>query len=190
MAEIMYKSKGKAPNGDPFLVVKKARGYYEYSERPGKDSIAFILYDKISDKYALIFESKPPMDERFQKEVMMTTAMGGSIDLDLDYNEICQKEVEEETGYEIPLSRIHSIGKTLVSTQMSQLCEGFLVDVTGYIKTKNAEYENSITMAQYIKDPNEFSKNKIEWLTEEGVMNNNDWKSIWIIAKAKNKNII
>ena len=45
--EKMYESIGKAPNGEPFLSVKKARGYYEYSERPGMDSIAFILYDSI-----------------------------------------------------------------------------------------------------------------------------------------------
>lgn len=186
--KIQYESEGKAPNGEPFLTVKQARGYYEYSERPGKDSIAFVLYDSSLGLYGLINESKPPMDERYNKLVKMVTAFGGSIDMDKTYQEICQTEVLEEAGYDVPLDRIQTIGKTLVSSQMSQLCEGFLVDVTDIKKTHRTEYEQPMTDEQAQKDPNEFAGNGTVWLTKDEVLMNNDWKSIFIIAKYKGEN--
>ena len=181
-----YSSKGKAPNGEPFLRVKQARGYYEYSERPGYDSIAFILYDNAIKKFALINESKPPMDERFNDSVKMTTAFGGSIDMEKSYKEICKTEVLEESGYDVSLDRIHSIGQTLVSTQMSQLCEGFLVDVTSIKKTHQAEYE----MNENEDKNDEFIGNSVRWFNADELMNNNDWKSIWIFTKSVYTDII
>lgn len=177
-----YKSQGVAPDGSPFLTVKQSRGYYEYSERPGMDSIAFILYDFNENLFGLIHESKPSLDERMNELAMMTTAFGGSIDVDLPYREICQKEVLEEAGYQVPLNRIYSIGTTLVSTQMSQLCEGFLVDITGISKTHLAEYETS--------DDIEFSRNRVVWMTDVDLLKNSDWKSIWIVARAHYKGLV
>jgi len=177
-AEIMYKSKGKTPNGDPFMTVKMARNYYIYAERGGQDSIAFILFDADTRKYGLILESKPPMDERMRKEVKMTTAFGGSIDMgeNVTYKDICQTEVKEESGYVVPLENIHFTGETLVSTQMSQMCHTYLVDVTGIQKTEVAEYET--------KDKNdEFNGNEVRWLNYDEVMKNNDWKSIFILSR-------
>lgn len=181
-AEVVYESKGQTPAGHPFMTVKRARGYYEYAERGGRDSIAFILYNADTEQFGLIYESKPPMDERIGELAMMTTAFGGSIDMgnDVTYQEICQTEVREEAGYDVPLDKIRSVGTTLVSTQMSQLCEGFLVDVTGIEKTLKAEYEMDPSEMQDAKDPNEFSKNRVEWMSIAQLMNNNDWKSIWI----------
>lgn len=184
-AEVMYESKGCTPAGHPFMTVKRARGYYEYAERGGKDSIAFILYDANQEKFALIRESKPPMDERNGFETRMTTAFGGSIDMgtDVTYQEICQTEVREEAGYEVPLDRIRSVGQTLVSSQMSQMCEGFLVDVTDIEKTLEAEYEKEASEDQAEKDANEFVGNSVEWMTITELMDNNDWKSTWIAFK-------
>lgn len=102
---------------------------------------------------------------------------------DTTYQEICQTEVAEEAGYEVPLSKIHSVGKTLVSSQMSQMCEGFLVDVTGIEKTLEAEYEKKDSDEQNEKDHNEFSKNRVDWFDVDELMNVNDWKSIWIWTK-------
>jgi hypothetical protein len=186
--EIMYKSKGKAPNGDAFLTVKKARGYYEYSERPGKDSIAFVLYDDNTKKFALIYEAKPPLDERMDTKVMMTTAFGGSIDMEYSYKEICQVEVREEAGYDVPLNKIHSIGKTLVSTQMNQLLEGFLVDVTNIDKTLKTEVE--MFNEEDSRGLDKFNYSRIVWMNEQEVISNSDWKSIFIMTMAKHKGII
>jgi hypothetical protein len=182
-ADVVYKSKGVTPMGHPFLTVKRARGYYEYSERGGVDSVAFILYDSDTTKFALIYESKPPRDEIEQMEVNMTTAFGGSIDMaeNMSYKEICQIEIREESGYIIPLTKIHSVGKTMVSTQMSQMVEGFLVDVTGIQKTEKTEDEH---------ETSEFKTNKVLWLDADDLMDNNDWKSIWIFTQAVYKKIV
>jgi len=184
--KIMWESQSKTPNGKPFMTIKKARDYYFYAERGGVDSIFFILFDKNKNQYALINESKPPMDERMDSKVMMLTAFGGSIDMPgKTKKEICQIEVLEESGYEVPMDRITYIGKSLVSTQMSQIAYGYLVDVTNIKKTHQAEYEMSISESQAAKDPDEFSKNKIIWMTPEELIENSDWKSIFIFAKVK-----
>jgi hypothetical protein len=168
-AEIMYKSNGKTPDGNPFMTVKKARGYYEYAERGGIDSIFFILYDSNIEKFALINESKPPLDERFNQEMTLTTAFGGSIDSKKSPKEICQIEVREESGYDIEIEDISYIGETMVSTQMSQIAKGYLVDVTNYDKTLEAECDST--------------NENIVWMTAKEVINNSDWKSIFIMCK-------
>jgi len=172
-AKIQYQSEGKTPDGNPFFTVKQSRGYYEYGERGGIDSIAFILWDSNTEKYALINESKPPRDEIEGRSVKMTTAFGGSIDNNKPYQEICQQEVLEESGYEIPLKNIIFVGETLVSSQMSQMCSLYLVDVTGYQKTKDAEHE---------LDNNEFIGNSVKWLDRNELISNCDWKSITIMC--------
>lgn len=191
-AEIKYKSKGKTPSGDPFSTVKVARGYYEYLERGGVDSIAFVLFNNNKKEFALIHESKPPRDEIEGKEVRMTTAFGGSIDMGADttYQEICQTEVREEAGYIVPLEKIHFVGDTLVSTQMSQMCHLYLVDVTDIEKTEVAEHEKKLTEEQSEKDANEFSKNRVEWMSIDELMENGDWKSVYITMQSIFKGVI
>ena len=191
-AEIKYQSNGKTPAGDPFVTVKVARGYYEYLERGGVDSISFILYNGDTKQFGLIYESKPPRDEIEGWEVKMTTAFGGSIDMSENhtFQDICQTEVAEESGYEVPLDKIISVGKTLVSSQMSQMTEGFLVDVTGIEKTLEAEYEKQIPKDEIKPGVNEFAGNKVVWFDADELMDNNDWKSIWIFTKAVYSDII
>jgi len=183
-SEIAWQSAETTPAGDPFMTVKKSRGYYYYAERGGVDSIAFILYDADrgeNGEYGLIYEAKPPLDERVGAKHMSVTAFGGSIDMDKGYDEICQIEVLEEAGYDIPTENIHSVGSTLVSSQMSQYCFGYFVDVTG--KTAGKTETDIFNEEQEQKDPDEFKHNKTIWLDLEGLMANNDWKSIWIFSK-------
>jgi hypothetical protein len=178
-AKVLWESKGKTPAGDPFFSVKEARGYYVYGQRGGTNSIAFVLKD--GDKYGLIYESKPPLDEEYNEKHMEITAFGGSIDMDKSYKEICQTEVLEESGYDVSMDRISDVGKTLVSTQMNQLCYGYLVDVSGL---EAGETESDIYNAeQEAKDSDEFKHNKVIWFSFDELMDNNDWKSIWIVTK-------
>ena len=185
-AVIIWKStddnpKAVTPAGDPFMVIKKARGYYYYAERGGQDSIAFILYNAETNQVGLISESKPPMDERGERKVMMTTAFGGSIDKVGSIKEICKEEVLEESGYNVSDDRISYVGETLASTQMSQIVYGYMVDITGLTPGKTeADIQND---AQDAKDPDEFIHNKVIWLSYDECMTNSDWKSIWILAK-------
>jgi len=178
MTKVLFESEGRNHNGDPFFCVKEARGYYVYGERVGQDSIAFILWDSTKKKFALIKESKPPLDERYKGKASLTTAFGGSLDMDLKPNEITQIEVLEEAGYEVKLDKIYEMGETMVSTQMSQLCYLFLVDVTNTYKTAEAEYEAP------------GSTDDIQWMTETELIENSDWKSIMILTKARYLNVI
>ena len=169
-AEVVFKSSEE----NPFMTVKKARGYYYYAERLGVDSLFFILYDGEIGKYCLITESKPPLDEVSDAFAMMTTAFGGSIDMPgKTKREIVQQEVLEEAGYDIELDRIIGVGATLVSTQMSQIAHGYVVDVTGIAKTHTTEGE----------DPESNCDGMPLWLTMKEVIANSDWKGIFCVVK-------
>lgn len=178
-SEVMYESEGKTPLGESFITVKKARNYFEYTERGGKNSIAFILFNNKTKKFGLIKESKPPMDETLGKLAMMTTAFGGSIDSKHTYKEITQIEVREESGYDVLPDRIYEVGNTLVSSQMSQIMYGYLVDITDIDKSLVAEHETE-----------DFKNNEVIWLDADELMENDCWKSIWIFTKSIHKDII
>ena len=180
-AEVLWQSEELNHNGDPFFSVKKARGYYVYGERLGINSVAFILFDNKTKKFCLINESKPPMDETSKELVKMTTAFGGSIDSVHPEQQICQTEVLEESGYKVPLDKIYPTGSTLVSTQMSQMCITYLVDVTGIKKTHKAEHE---------EDNDDAGQNSVHWFSFNELVDNSDWKSIFIATQAIVKNII
>ena len=145
-----------------------------YAQRAGIDSIAFILYDKTQNRFALIKESKPPLDTK-DYLASLITAFGGSIDMDLTPKQICKIEVVEEAGYEINLENIHFIGETVVSTQMSQICKLFVVDVTNNPKSKKAEWE--------IEDNHKHNDDFIVWMNRDEIMDNGDWKSIYILSQ-------
>ncbi len=183
---ILWSSEEKNPAGDPYITVKKARDYYYYTERGGVDSIAFILYDSKNGKFGLINESKPPLDHLFNERHMMTTAFGGSIDSNLTRELICRAEVLEEAGYDVDVSKIRCVGSTLVSSQMNQFCVGYLVDVTGLIPGKT---EADIINSDLV-DPLEFVNDKTVWMNATELLENNDWKSIWIFAKMKMSELI
>ena len=174
---VLFESEGKADNGQPYLTVKQARNYYNYSERAGVDSIFFILYDESSDKpFGLINESKPPLDERLNTHAMLTTAFGGSIDMDGTPASITRVEALEEAGYDVPEESILFVGSTLVSSQMSQIAHGFLVNVTGIAKSQATESEGP-------EASDEFSRNSTIWMDEAELIANSDWKSIFVYCK-------
>ena len=176
-AKTLWESEGKTPDGNPFSSVKEARGYYTYLSRGGVDSVFFILHDKNTRKFALINESKPPMDESADTLVRMTTAFGGSIDSKSSLVDITIQEVLEEAGYVVTADRVYSVGSTLVSSQMDQMAHGFIVDVTDIEKTHATESELEGAT-------DEFSGNEVIWLKQEDVVKLNDWKSIFILIKA------
>ena len=174
---VQYESTSKSINGQPFMTVNQARGYYEYSTRAGTDSIFFILHDGNADKpFGLINESKPPLDERLGKLAMLTTAFGGSMDAEATPQQITITEVLEEAGYVVTDEQVHFVGSTMVSTQMDQIAHGFLVDVTDIPKTH-------LTEAEQPEASTEFATNSIVWMTDDELVANNDWKSIFVFCK-------
>jgi len=162
--EIIWQSDSKNPlNNEPFMKIKKADGYYLYSERAGIDSVAFILIDNNKDKIGLIQEIKPPLYERGIKR--LATAFGGSLDKNIEPEKIVIEEVKEEAGYKVDNRNITYIGKTMVSTQSNQMLKGYVVDVT------NVDFVGA--------DEDE----KIIWLNVDELIENSDWKSIFIFTK-------
>ena len=170
---IIWQSAEVNQQGVPFLTVLKAKGYYYYAERAGKDSIAFILIDNNKENcIGLIKELKPPIGN----DVFLTTAFGGSLDKDIPLIEIVREEVKEEAGYLVnsntfmSLGKIIPVGKVLVSTQMNQFCHLFVVDVTGLSQGKRD------------LDEHEFGST-VEWIEPEDLLTLQDWKAPLIYMK-------
>lgn len=145
---------------------------YQFAERLGVDSVAFIGFDLDTNKYLVNNEYKPPVNK------FITGAFGGSIDKDKSLKEIVIDEVREEAGFEVDKKNVIEVGKAFVSTQMNQFCYLFLVFLDKKMQ-KERRPENAIeAMAT------------TTWLSEEDICQMNDWKAITIISMAKSKNII
>ena len=89
---------------------------YQFAERKGVDSIAFICYDKKTGIYTINREATPPLG------IFLPRAFGGSLDKEKPMKEVVLAEVLEEVGYNVSLSQIKKVGKAFVSTQMNQYC--------------------------------------------------------------------
>ena len=145
---------------------------YQFAERLGRDSVAFICYDTNTKKVLLNKELKPPIDS------MVLGAFGGSIDKDKILIDIVIGEVKEEAGFVVGTKDIKYLGRTLVSTQMNQYCYLYLVFVD---RNKQVEREPE----------NEIEKLAItSWHLLSEINKLEDWKPIVIIAKAQEKNIL
>ena len=149
-----------------FLQVFNDNGYM-YSQRLGKDSVAFLLYDKSNPEapFGLITEYKPPIKS------FLTTAFGGSLDKDATPAQIVLEEVREEAGYVVQPSDIHEFGAVMVSTQSNQMCHLFVVEV-----------ENAETCPTEPESLTEVFATT-EWLSHEEVLQLQDWKAPTIISK-------
>jgi len=145
---------------------------YQFAERRGVDSIAFICYDKSTNKFLLNNEATPPLG------LFLIRAFGGSLDKDVVHEEIVKGEVEEEAGYEVELKQIKSLGKCFVSTQMNQYCYLYLVLVSDKNKTERKPENACEALAETV------------WLSEEDIVDGDDWKAIAILNKAKKQLII
>ena len=146
---------------------------YQFAERLGRDSIAFICYDETTREFLVNNEYKPPNDE------FVAGAFGGSLDKDRAIIEIVKDEVEEEAGFIVSMKEdIKLVGRMFVSTQMNQYCYLYIVFVNrknqGKKKPENAIEAMATT----------------EWLDEKGIMSLNEWKAITILAKAKSLRIL
>ena len=103
------------------------------------------------------------------------TFKGGLIDI------LKAKQFKLGRTQAVDLESIVNMGTTLVSSQMNQMCTLFLVDVTGLTPTETeADVYNA---EQEAKDSDEFKHNKVMWLDSEELMDNGDWKSIYIMAQ-------
>ena len=161
------------------IVVDEEHGCagYQFAERLGKDSVAFICYDKETNMVLLNNEFKPPIGS------YLLSAFGGSLDKasNIGQEEIVRAEVREEAGFEVTTEDIVDLGKVFVSTQMNQFCSLYLV----YVDSK--------------KQGERHPENKCESLATtlwHSIYNQNlfreleDWKAITIIAKSERMGLL
>jgi len=83
---------------------------FQFAERRGVDSVAFICYDGNSEQFLLNSEYKPPVSK------MVLGAFGGSFDKDKEPIDIVLDEVKEEAGFSLDKEQVKFVGKVLVST--------------------------------------------------------------------------
>ena len=147
---------------------------YQFAERLGVDSVAFILYDHNTKEYMFNKEYKPPVNQ------FILGAFGGSMDKDKTPIEIVIGEVKEEAGFVVTEDNINDLGKVLVSTQMNQFCHLFLVKVDKNDQDER-EPENAIEAMAETK--------WVSW-NSEIISRIEDWKPLAIILKAEHKGIL
>lgn len=145
---------------------------YQFAERRGVDSVAFICYNSETGQFLLNREYTPPTNE------FLVRAFGGSLDKQISKKSIVKEEVQEEAGYTVTDDMIHEVGSAFVSTQMNQRCFLYLVDITNGKKTGRIPENQVEQMATEL------------WRKEIDINWGDDWKSIVIIKKAKEKKII
>lgn len=141
---------------------------YQYAERKGVDSIAFICIDKKKNSFLLNNEATPPLGK------FLVRAFGGSLDKSKDKIDIVIEEVLEECGFVVNRKKVKDIGKIFVSTQMNQYCYLYLVDITN-AKNVPRQPENK---TESLSEP--------VWRSKDEIMSGDDWKSIVIISKMSN----
>jgi len=146
---------------------EKNVGRYFFAERLGVDSIAFICFDKVATdgRYLLNNEYKPPIDE------FVLGAFGGSLDSNKSKKEIVKGEAREEAGFEVGDDDIHWVGRVLVSTQMNQYCDLYVVGVDPS-KELERKPENAIEAMATTK-----------WVTAQEAIHVDDWKATTILFR-------
>ena len=150
---------------------KNVKGY-QFAERRGVDSIAFICWDRATGDYLVNREYKPPVDE------FICSAFGGSLDKNVDQMKIVIGEVREEAGFEVTDKDVIFVGKAFVSTQMNQYCWLYfvMVDKKSQLELKP---ENAVeAMAKPV------------WMWRSEIIKLDDWKAVTILTKAENMGII
>lgn len=146
---------------------------YQFAERRGVDSVAFICYDKKTKMFLINYEFTPPTG------FFMERAFGGSLDkVGKDPTDIVIEEVEEEAGYKVSKEDIKYVGKCFVSTQMNQTCFLFLVFISDEQKTERKPENGMEKMAE------------TKFTTERHIIFGDDWKAITIIMKAINQGLL
>ena len=140
---------------------------FQYAERKGVDSVAFIIFNEDTNKILLTKEYLPPVGH------FLPRAFGGSLDREnANKEEIVKSEVLEEGGYDIAYDKIIPVGKSFVSSMMNQYCYLYLV----LVKDENFVGRQPENAIEALAEVQEYTPNEVIEL--------DDWKSITILSKA------
>ena len=72
------------------------------------DSVAILIYHKEKDAFVLVKQFRPPVYLK-NREGFTYELCAGIVDKELSLAQIAQEEIEEETGYKVPLSSVEKI---------------------------------------------------------------------------------
>lgn len=147
---------------------------FQFAERKGIDSIAFICFDRDREQFLLNKEYKPPID------AFILGAFGGSMDKNKRPEEIVLDEVREEAGFIVKPDDVKLVGKVLVSTQMNQFCYLYVV----FVDKDNQQEKHPENAVEALA-----TTHWILWGAKE-LDELQDWKPITIITLAHDKDII
>lgn len=124
MDPILYESPALAPNGEPFMRMRKNNKGFYYAERVGVDSVAFVLKDGAN--YGLL------RCRQGATGVVANRAFTGSMDMENPSPiEALKTEAREEAGYDIDFQDTEFYGIYEVGHMTNEEVLLFLVNVTG-----------------------------------------------------------
>ena len=139
--------------------------HYYFSQRKGKDSVRFILYDKSRPKPFCLLEHFESSQNK-----LVIGAYSGSNDKDKSLIDICMEEVNEESMFDLEdTSRITLVKPLGLGSQTNEIAHLYIVDVEGLKETS-------------MNPQNEWEENVNHiWMSLEEVKRYGDWAS-YVIA--------
>lgn len=115
-----------------WIAVKESSRGFQYLERQGKDSIAVFLLRKSGEaQYEVLIRQQHlcidnrEVDGKFR---LFPCPVTGALNQGEAAAAAAQREVYEETGYQVQVS---PLGQYIVGTQVNEICYLYYVDVTG-----------------------------------------------------------
>lgn len=153
-----------------FLSLKKNVDFI-YAERSNVDSIAFILFATNTDdiyRIGMTYELQPSIGKSIIK------AFTSSIPFDQydnDLNELVKEQVFIQSGFKVTNDEIEYLGKSFVSSKMSEYCHLFGITVN--------------KLNQQIKTTTDIRKSNsaIHWSNIDDLKDLEDWKAQIIVFK-------
>lgn len=138
---------------------------YYYTERFGRDSVAFLLWDRVKG-YGILKSYSSPY------KGFISGAFTGSLDKPVSKEQIVIEEVQEEAGYTIQESEIQFLGSARVGSNTNETVYLYVINVNDLEQNK--------------KQPeNDFEANtEIQWYKKnwrDGV--ENDWRAYLIVTR-------
>jgi len=83
------------------------------------ESVAVLLYHEQKESFVLVKQFRPPVYMNHKEHPFTYELCAGLIDKDLTLEEIVQEEIEEECGFNVPLSRIERINSFFTNVGIS-----------------------------------------------------------------------
>lgn len=153
-----------------FLSLRKNVDFI-YAERPNIDSIAFILFATNTDdlyRVGMTYELQPSIGKSIIKAFTSSIPFNT---YDEDLIELVKEQVLIQSGFDVTKDEIEYLGKSFVSSKMSEYCHLFGITVN--------------KLAQKLKTTNEVRKlnSAIHWSNIDDLKDLEDWKAQLIVFK-------